>query len=170
MTFRKRIISTFLLFASLLTLVFAILLDNLMNYVEDEVSRDFLAENLAYLEKRLQSDSNPKLLMDTYKVKTHGIYSSHMAKAKTGANNAYNIEGATVDTLLKPRMRRVKAYTGTGFVLEQAIAIYPQESGRLIIPVGTASQALYLYEKGEDGTVERTKVCDVRYVPLQKRS
>jgi choline monooxygenase len=35
--------------------------------------------------------------MDTYKVKTHGIYSSHMAKAKTGANSAYNIEGATVN-------------------------------------------------------------------------
>jgi len=26
--------------------------------------------------------------MDSYKVKTHGIYSSHMAKANTGANNA----------------------------------------------------------------------------------
>jgi choline monooxygenase len=35
--------------------------------------------------------------MDTYKVRTHGIYSSHMAKAKTGANSAYNIEGATVN-------------------------------------------------------------------------
>jgi len=34
--------------------------------------------------------------MDTYKVKTHGIYSSHMAKARTGANSAYNIEGASV--------------------------------------------------------------------------
>jgi choline monooxygenase len=35
--------------------------------------------------------------METYKVKTHGIYSSHMAKARAGANNAYNIEGATVN-------------------------------------------------------------------------
>ena len=35
--------------------------------------------------------------MDTYKVKTHGIYSSHMAKARTGANSAYNIEGASVN-------------------------------------------------------------------------
>ena len=34
--------------------------------------------------------------MDTYKVKTHGIYSSHMAKAKTNDNEAYNIDGATV--------------------------------------------------------------------------
>ncbi|MCP4766162.1 MAG: Rieske 2Fe-2S domain-containing protein [Gammaproteobacteria bacterium] len=35
--------------------------------------------------------------MDTYKVKTHGIYSSHMAKARTGDNSAYNIEGASVN-------------------------------------------------------------------------
>jgi phenylpropionate dioxygenase-like ring-hydroxylating dioxygenase large terminal subunit len=34
--------------------------------------------------------------MDTYWVKTHGIYSSHMAKAKAGSNNAYDISGATV--------------------------------------------------------------------------
>jgi choline monooxygenase len=34
--------------------------------------------------------------MDTYKVKTHGIYSSHMAKAKPGENKAYNITDATV--------------------------------------------------------------------------
>ena len=34
--------------------------------------------------------------MDTYKVRTHGIYSSHMAKAKQGENKAYNIADATV--------------------------------------------------------------------------
>jgi choline monooxygenase len=34
--------------------------------------------------------------LDTYKVKTHGIYSSHMAKARQVDNSAYNIEGATV--------------------------------------------------------------------------
>jgi phenylpropionate dioxygenase-like ring-hydroxylating dioxygenase large terminal subunit len=34
--------------------------------------------------------------MDTYKVKTHGIYSSHMAKARVGENSAYNIADATV--------------------------------------------------------------------------
>jgi len=34
--------------------------------------------------------------MDTYKVKTHGIYSSHMAKARTGENMAYSIAKATV--------------------------------------------------------------------------
>ena len=34
--------------------------------------------------------------MDTYKVRTHDIYSSHMAKAKVGENSAYNIADATV--------------------------------------------------------------------------
>ena len=34
--------------------------------------------------------------MDTYKVKTHGIYSSHMAKAGVSDNNAYGVENATV--------------------------------------------------------------------------
>ncbi|MEL6288548.1 MAG: ring-hydroxylating oxygenase subunit alpha [Pseudomonadota bacterium] len=37
------------------------------------------------------------LKMDTYKVTTHGIYSSHMAKAAAGENTAYSVEGATVD-------------------------------------------------------------------------
>lgn len=35
--------------------------------------------------------------METYKVTTHGLYSSHMAKAAKGANSAYDIAGATVD-------------------------------------------------------------------------
>lgn len=30
--------------------------------------------------------------MDTYKVRTHGIYSSHMAKAGRSSNNAYSVE------------------------------------------------------------------------------
>ena len=34
--------------------------------------------------------------MDTYKVKTHGIYSSHMAKAGRGDNKAYTVENAGV--------------------------------------------------------------------------
>ena len=34
--------------------------------------------------------------MDTYKVTTHGIYSSHMAEAGKTANAAYSVEGATV--------------------------------------------------------------------------
>ncbi len=34
--------------------------------------------------------------MDTYKVKTHGIYSSHMAKAGRGDNQAYGVGSASV--------------------------------------------------------------------------
>ena len=34
--------------------------------------------------------------MDTYKVKTHGIYSSHMAKAGRGDNKAYGVDSASV--------------------------------------------------------------------------
>jgi len=34
--------------------------------------------------------------MDSYRVATHGIYSSHMAKARAGDNDAYNIDDATV--------------------------------------------------------------------------
>ncbi len=34
--------------------------------------------------------------MDTYKVTTHGIYSSHMAEAGKSANSAYSVEHATV--------------------------------------------------------------------------
>ncbi|MEL7466222.1 MAG: ring-hydroxylating oxygenase subunit alpha [Pseudomonadota bacterium] len=36
--------------------------------------------------------------MDTYKVTTHGIYSSHMADAGQGANTAYDVSNATVRT------------------------------------------------------------------------
>ena len=36
--------------------------------------------------------------MDTYKVTTHGIYSSHMAEAGNGANSAYDVSNATVRT------------------------------------------------------------------------
>lgn len=36
--------------------------------------------------------------MSTYKVKTHGIYSSHMADAGKAANSAYDVSNATVKT------------------------------------------------------------------------
>jgi len=36
--------------------------------------------------------------MDTYRVTTHGIYSSHMADAGKGANTAYDVSNATVRT------------------------------------------------------------------------
>ena len=34
--------------------------------------------------------------MDTYRVETHGIWSSHMAEAGKSANSAYSVDGATV--------------------------------------------------------------------------
>ena len=37
--------------------------------------------------------------MDTYRVDTHGIYSSHMARAGYSANSAYDVEGSTVKDL-----------------------------------------------------------------------
>lgn len=36
--------------------------------------------------------------MDTYKVTTHGIYSSHMAEAGQGSNSAYDVSNASVRT------------------------------------------------------------------------
>ncbi|MEZ5924625.1 MAG: ring-hydroxylating oxygenase subunit alpha [Hyphomicrobiaceae bacterium] len=55
--------------------------------------------------------------MDTYKVTTHGIYSSHMAKAGRAANTAYAVEGATVTDhavwFLWPNMALMR-YPGRG--------------------------------------------------------
>lgn len=55
--------------------------------------------------------------MDTYKVTTHGIYSSHMAKAGRAANSAYAVEGATVTDhavwFLWPNMALMR-YPGRG--------------------------------------------------------
>ena len=55
--------------------------------------------------------------MDTYEVKTHGIYSSHMAKAKATNNNAYDISDASVTDhavwFLWPNMTLMR-YPGRG--------------------------------------------------------
>ncbi len=55
--------------------------------------------------------------MDTYKVKTHDIYSSHMAKARLGENSAYNIADASVTDhavwFLWPNMTLMR-YPGRG--------------------------------------------------------
>ncbi len=55
--------------------------------------------------------------METYQVKTHGIYSSHMAKAKSSDNSAYSIEGANVTDhavwFLWPNMTLMR-YPGRG--------------------------------------------------------
>lgn len=55
--------------------------------------------------------------MDSYKVTTHGIYSSHMTKAKAGENKAYDIADASVTDhavwFLYPNMTLMR-YPGRG--------------------------------------------------------
>ncbi len=70
--------------------------------------------------------------MDTYKVKTHGIYSSHMAKARLGENSAYNIADATVTDhavwFLWPNMTLMR-YPGRGnFMVWRFYPINEQET------------------------------------------
>ncbi len=70
--------------------------------------------------------------MDTYHVETHGIYSSHMAKARSGANSAYNIENATVTDhavwFLWPNMTLMR-YPGRGnFMVWRFYPVGPEET------------------------------------------
>jgi len=70
--------------------------------------------------------------MDTYKVKTHGIYSSHMAKAGTSQNTAYGVEGATVTDhavwFLWPNITLMR-YPGRGnFMVWRFIPTGPEET------------------------------------------
>jgi carnitine monooxygenase subunit len=69
--------------------------------------------------------------MDTYKVKTHGIYSSHMAKARIGENSAYSLADATVTDhavwFLWPNMALMR-YPGRGnFMVWRFYPINEQE-------------------------------------------
>jgi choline monooxygenase len=68
----------------------------------------------------------------TYKVTTHGIYSSHMAKAGKGSNSAYSTEGATVDDhavwYLWPTTCLLR-YPGRGnFLVMNIIPVGPEET------------------------------------------
>jgi choline monooxygenase len=70
--------------------------------------------------------------MDTYKVETHGIYSSHMAKARAGANGAYNIDNATVTDhavwFLWPNITLMR-YPGRGnFMVWRFYPLGPEET------------------------------------------
>lgn len=70
--------------------------------------------------------------MDTYTVKTHGIYSSHMAKAGTTRNKAYDTADATVTDhavwFLWPNMALMR-YPGRGnFMVWRFIPAGPQET------------------------------------------
>lgn len=70
--------------------------------------------------------------MDTYKVTTHGIYSSHMAKAGRSDNSAYDVAGADVQEhavwWLWPNMTLMR-YPGAGnFMVWRFIPAGPEET------------------------------------------
>ena len=70
--------------------------------------------------------------MDTYKVTTHGIYSSHMAKAGRSGNQAYGVEGANVTEhsvwYLWPNITLMR-YPGRGnFMVWRFIPVGPEET------------------------------------------
>ena len=70
--------------------------------------------------------------MDTYKVTTHGIYSSHMAKAGRGDNKAYAVDDASVTDhavwYLWPNTTLMR-YPGRGnFMVWQFIPAGPEET------------------------------------------
>lgn len=70
--------------------------------------------------------------MDTYKVTTHGIFSSHMAKAGRADNSAYDVADATVQDhavwWLWPNMSLMR-YPGAGnFMVWQFIPAGPEET------------------------------------------
>lgn len=70
--------------------------------------------------------------MDTYKVTTHGIYSSHMAKAGRAGNSAYAVDDATVTDhavwFLWPNMALMR-YPGRGnFMVWRFLPAGPEET------------------------------------------
>jgi choline monooxygenase len=91
--------------------------------------------------------------MDTYKVTTHGIYSSHMAKAGRSASTAYQVEGATVTDhavwFLWPNM---------------ALMSYPGRSNFMVwkfIPTGpetTYEEFDFFFETAEPNQAEREAI------------
>ncbi len=70
--------------------------------------------------------------MDTYRVATHGIWSSHMAKAGRGANKAYAVDDATVTDhavwYLWPNTTLMR-YPGRGnFMVWRFVPVGPEET------------------------------------------
>lgn len=70
--------------------------------------------------------------MDTYKVTTHGIYSSHMARAGRADNKAYGVDGASVTDhavwYLWPNTTLMR-YPGRGnFMVWRFIPVGPEET------------------------------------------
>jgi len=52
--------------------------------------------------------------------------------------------------------------------LPQALVEQLAPNGRMVIPVGTSHQKLIMIDKAEDGTITKTDITGVRYVPLVK--
>jgi protein-L-isoaspartate(D-aspartate) O-methyltransferase len=50
--------------------------------------------------------------------------------------------------------------------MPQALIDQLARPGRMFIPVGSSSQAIYLVDKDADGNVSQQKLFGVRYVPL----
>ncbi len=74
--------------------------------------------------------------MDTYRVTTHGIYSSHMARAGHSGNSAYDVEGSSVKDLavwwLWPNTCLMR-YPGRGnFSVMQMIPTGPEHTSETI--------------------------------------
>ncbi len=70
--------------------------------------------------------------MDTYRVTTHGIWSSHMAKAGRGQNEAYGVDGASVTDhavwYLWPNTTLMR-YPGRGnFMVWRFVPLGPEET------------------------------------------
>jgi choline monooxygenase len=91
--------------------------------------------------------------MDTYRVATHGIYSSHMAKARAGDNDAYNIEGATVTDhavwFLWPNITLMR-YPGRGnFMVWRFYPVGPEE---------TYEEFDFFFESAEPNDVEKEAI------------
>jgi len=88
--------------------------------------------------------------MDSYRVETHGIYSSHMAKARAGDNDAYDIADAPVTDhavwYLWPNLTLMR-YPGRGnFMVWRFYPLGPQE---------TLEEFDFFFETAEPGDSER---------------
>lgn len=94
--------------------------------------------------------------MDTYKVTTHGIYSSHMAKAGRSENSAYAVAGASVTDHavwhLWPNIALLR-YPGRGnFMVWRFIPVGPEE---------TVEEFDFYYE---DATPNELEMEAIRYI------
>eukprot|EP01027_Heterolobosea_sp_BB2_P011109 GEZU01016203.1.p1 GENE.GEZU01016203.1~~GEZU01016203.1.p1 ORF type:complete len:227 (-),score=32.82 GEZU01016203.1:107-787(-) len=69
----------------------------------------------------------------------------------------------------KPGMKFDAIHVGAAASeLPQALVDQLKNGGRMVIPVGTAVQALYQVDKDANGKVSTKHICGVRYVPLVK--